>query len=93
MELDVTKSLVEYMIHGGATAIISLLLLVAGYLIWDRKDLIRMISDTTQKVYDAKDAEKQVILDIVDKYHQGNATVTQTLSEIKIVLQIMQSKM
>lgn len=89
---QIAKIFVEYLTHGGTAAIIVLLLGIIGYFVWDRKELVKIISDTTQKVYDAKDAEKKVILEIVDKYYQGNTTVSQTLAEIKMVLQIIQSK-
>lgn len=90
--MDLAKLFLEYLTQGGSAAIIVILLGVTGMLIWDRRDLVKIVSDTTQKVYDAKDAEKKVILEIVDKYYQGNTTVGQTLSEIKMVLQIIQSK-
>lgn len=90
--MDILKLFVEYLTQGGSAAIIVLLIGFLGFLVWDRKDLVKIVAETTQKVYDAKDAEKKVILEIVDKYYQGNTTVGQTLSEIKMVLQIIQSK-
>jgi hypothetical protein len=90
--MDIIKVFVEYLAAGGQTSVIAILGVVLGYFVWDRKELVKLVSDTTQKVYDAKDAEKKVILEIVDKYYQGNTSVSQALAEIKMVLQIIQSK-
>lgn len=78
--------LLQFLSQGGSAAVIAVLAAVVAFLIWDRKQLMKTITETTQKVYDAKDSETKSIKEIVDRYHQGNLNLVQALNEIKMVL-------
>jgi len=89
--MDFANTFLQFIAQGGGSAVISLLFGVVALLIWDRKRLIKDLSDTTQKVYEAKDSETRSIKEIVDRYHRGSLDLIQALNEIKIVLVTIQS--
>lgn len=89
--MDFAHTILEYLTGGGPAAIVALLFAAIAVLVWDRKVLAKELSDTHQKVYDAKDSETKSIKEIVDKYHKGNLDLVQALNEIKIVLVTIQN--
>ena len=89
--MDFANTLLTFLTAGGEAAVIALLFVAVGVLIWDRKSLTKNINDTTKLVYEAKDREATSIKEIVDRYHKGNLDLVQALNEIKIVLITIQS--
>lgn len=89
--MDFAKLVLQIMADGGSAAIMAILFAIVVVLVWDRKTLSKELTDTTQKVYDAKDSETRSIKEIVDKYHKGNLDLVQALNEIKIVLVTIQN--
>lgn len=89
--MDLATTILQYITQGGSAAIISLLFGIVAVLVWDRKSLVKELTDTTQKVFDAKDSETKSIKEIVDRYHRGNLDLVQALNEIKIVLVTIQN--
>ena len=89
--MELATTILQYIAQGGSAAIISLLFGIVVILIWDRKTLVKELTDTTQKVFDAKDSETKSIKEIVDRYHKGNLDLVQALNEIKIVLVTIQN--
>jgi hypothetical protein len=85
-------ALLDYIAQGGSAAIIALLFAIVAGLIWDRRSLVKDLTTTTQRVYDAKDSETKSIKEIVDRYHRGNLDLVQALNEIKIVLTSIQNR-
>ncbi len=89
--MEFATTILQYLTQGGSAAIIALLFAIVAVLVWDRKSLVKDLTDTTQKVFDAKDSETKSIKEIVDRYHQGNLDLVQALNEIKIVLVTIQN--
>lgn len=89
--MDLANAVLQYMTQGGPAAVIALLFAVVGILVWDRKQLIKELNLTTQKVFDAKDSEVKAIREIVDRYHQGSIDLVKALNEIKLVLTTLQN--
>lgn len=89
--MDFANTVLQFLSQGGSAAVIGILFAAVGILIWDRKQLARTLTDTTQKVFDAKDSETKSIKEIVDRYHQGNLDLVEALNEIKIVLITIQT--
>lgn len=89
--MDFAKLVLQIMADGGSAAIMAILFAIVVVLVYDRKSLSKELTDTTQKVYDAKDSETRSIKEIVDKYHKGNLDLVQALNEIKIVLVTIQN--
>ena len=89
----IAKALIPFLTEGGTAAVIAILVLVVGFLIYDRVQLLKRLSESLKQTLDAKEAEKQVILDIVEKYHQGNLTMVQAINEIKVVLAAIQGRL
>lgn len=87
------KALIPALVDGGAAAVVALLLLVVAFLIWDRVQLLKRLSESLKQTMDAKEAEKQVILEIIEKYHQGNLTMVQAINDIKVVLAAIQGRL
>jgi len=81
----------QYLTQSGPAAVIALLSAVIIYLVWDRRELVKALSETTQKVYDAKDSENKSIREIIERYHEGNLGLVQALNEIKLVLTTIQN--
>ena len=89
--MDFANTFLHFIAQGGEAAVIALLFGVVALLVWDRKQLVEDLNNTTQRVYDAKDSETKSIREIVDRYHQGNLDLVQALNEIKIVLVTIQN--
>lgn len=89
----IVKSLIPMITDGGPAAVIAVLLLCVGLLIWDRIQLLKRLAESLQQTMDAKEAEKQVILEIIEKYHKGNLTMVQAINEIKVVLAAIQGRL
>lgn len=89
----IAKALIPFLTEGGTAAVIAVLVLVVGFLIYDRVQLLKRLSESLKQTLDAKEAEKQVILEIVEKYHQGNLTMVQAINEIKVVLAAIQGRL
>lgn len=90
--MEFATLLLQFLAQGGAAAVVALLAVVVGLLVWDRKRLIETLNQTTQRVYDAKDSETKSIKEIVDRYHKGNVDLVQALNEIKVVLVTIQAR-
>lgn len=89
--MDFANTLLNFLTAGGEAAVIALLFVAVGILVWDRKSLTKNLSETTKLVYDAKDRETSSIKEIVDRYHKGNLDLVQALNEIKMVLITIQN--
>lgn len=89
----IAKALIPFLTEGGTAAVIAILVLVVGFLIYDRVQLLKRLTESLQQTMNAKEAEKQVILEIVEKYHQGNLTMVQAINEIKVVLAAIQGRL
>lgn len=89
--MDFAHTLLKFLTAGGEAAVIALLFAIVGVLIWDRRNLVKNLSETTKLVYDAKDSEASSIKEIVDRYHKGNLDLVQALNEIKMVLITIQN--
>lgn len=89
--MEFATTILQYITQGGSAAIIALLFAAIAVLIWDRKSLVKELTSTTQKVFDAKDSETKSIKEIVERYHKGNLDLVQALNEIKIVLVTLQN--
>lgn len=89
--MDLANTFLKFLGAGGEAAVIALLFIAIGVLIWDRKTLSKNLTETTKLVYEAKDSETSSIKEIVDRYHKGNVDLVQALNEIKMVLITIQS--
>lgn len=79
---ELLKLLVENIATGGSVAIITLLLLFVGLLIWDRRRLIKDL-----------DKKEEKIDKIIDDYYKGNMTLTDALNGLKLVLVEIKAKL
>lgn len=89
--MEFAKVILEFVTQGGHASVIAILIGVIAALLWERRVLAKLLTDTTQKVYDAKDNESRSIREIIDRYHKGNLDLVQALNEIKIVLITLQN--
>ena len=79
---DIIKLLLSAVQDGGPGAIIALLLVFIGILIWDRKRLVQDIEKKDNKL------ER-----IIDDYYKGHLTITEALNGLKIVLAEIKGKL
>jgi len=70
------------LLAGGPGALIALLVLIIGFLVWERKKLTDTINKKDEKI------EK-----IIDDYYKGNLTLTEALNGLKTVLIEIKSKL
>lgn len=89
--MEFAELVLQFITQGGTAAVIALLFAMVAVLVWDRRNLVKELNDTTQKVFDAKDNEVKSIREIIDRYHQGNIDLVNALNEIKIVLTSIQN--
>lgn len=66
---------------GGSPAIIVILILIIGFLLWERVKLNR----------EAHERDKRID-DIVDKYHAGNLNISDAFRELQNVMQQIKDK-
>lgn len=86
------KAIVPLLADGGSVAVIAILIVIVAWLMYDRIQILKELSKSLQQTLDAKEAEKKVILEIVEKYHLGNMSMAQAINEIKLVLTAIQSR-
>lgn len=72
---SIVQSLISTLVSGGPQAIIAIMVLILGALLWDRK---RMITEMHRK--DSK------IEKLIDDYYRGNMTLTDSLNSLKLLL-------
>jgi hypothetical protein len=75
------EKLIGALLGGGPQAIIAILLLFITVLILDRRRLVKEIEKKDDRI------DK-----IVDDYHKGNLTLSETLGSLKIVLYEIKSR-
>lgn len=89
--MEFADIILKYLAQGGSAAVIAILAVIVGILIQDRKTLVKELNDAIEKVYQAKDSETKSIKEIIDRYHAGNLDLIQALTEIKVVLTVIQN--
>jgi hypothetical protein len=82
----ILQMLLEALLAGGPIAIMSLLLGIIAFLIWDRLKLISSIKEHSSTY--KKDLEN-----LLEKYHQGQINLIQAFNEIKIILAKLEGKL
>ena len=85
-------TILSHILSGGHEAIITILLGVIAYLLYERKLLVQVAKEANNSSLQSKDDEKAVILSIIDRYHSGNLAMVQAVNEIKIVLASIQER-
>jgi hypothetical protein len=79
MSDSLLEKLVDLVLSGGAGGVVALLLLAVGFLIWER---VKMVQELKEKTAENRDT----LLEIIDKYHDGQLSIIEAINEIKIVL-------
>lgn len=75
---------------GGPTAIIAILFGAVVYLGYERFRLIKAIHQYQQMVNDNRIRYGDSLIELIDRYHDGNVELMKTLNEIRVVLATMQ---
>lgn len=81
------------MLEGGSGAVIAVLIGVVALLVFERMRMNKRIEEVAAQALEAKDVEKRTVMEILEKYHQGNMTMVQALNEIKVVLAAIQGRL
>jgi len=79
---DIIKLLISTTLQGGPGAIVALLIVLIGLLLWDRRSLVQKI--------DQKDAK---IEKIIEDYFKGTSTIAEALNGLKVVLAEIKGKL
>lgn len=91
MEPTAIIELAEFLSEGGTAAVLGGFMVVIIFLFIDRRRVIKRADELENKIIESKNNEIESIREIVDMYHQGNLNLSNTLTEIKIVLQTIQN--
>ena len=79
--INIIMSLGTTLAVGGAAPIIIILLLIIGYLIYDRIKLVKSLSDKDEKIYS-----------IIENYYNGNLSIAEAMNGLKLVLAEIKAK-
>lgn len=79
---EIFKLMLTAIMDGGPGAIVTLLLAIIGWLIWERRGL--------KMENEKKDAKLDKIL---EDYHKGNITIAEAFNSLKIVLAEIKGKL
>lgn len=88
--MEAITTVINLLVAGGPTAIIAILALVVAYLVWEHYKMLKMIEKYQQIVSDNRNQYTDSIIEIIDRYHNGNMELAQALNEIKVVLATLQ---
>lgn len=88
--MESVASVISLITAGGPTAIIAILCIVIGYLVWERTKLMKLLQRYQTLLNDNRSQYADSIVEIINRYHSGNVELIQALNEIKIVLATMQ---
>ena len=80
------QDLLVAVLAGGPSAVISLLLLFIGYLIWDRVKLVKSMKESST------DYKKSLEV-VLEKYHQGQIGLIEAFNEIKLILAKLEGRL
>jgi uncharacterized protein YbgA (DUF1722 family) len=94
---ELLSKLVTSIVGQSNSGVVSVLLIVVGYLAWIRRDErkehreeIEKYQATMTKLQTAMDLkvgeERQTLLDVINKYHESQASVRETIIEVRAVL-------
>lgn len=76
------QKLAEAILAGGPSAIIAILIGVVGFLIWERRRLMKLLEQ--------KDAKIELI---INDYHKGNISLVEALNSLKMVMVEIKSRL
>jgi uncharacterized protein YbgA (DUF1722 family) len=84
---DSVFTIVIDLLKTGNSTIVLLLLLAAlcGYFAWERYQMQKQLNDRIN-------ADRQSLLDIIDKYREGQLDVVEALNELRVVLARIEGK-
>lgn len=88
--MDAVLAIWSAIAAGGPTAIIAILTVAVVYLGFERFRMIKIIRDYQQMIADNRTKYGESIIDLIDRYHDGNLELMKALNEIKVVLSMMQ---
>ena len=94
---DVLEKLMLSIIGQTNSGIVSILLLVVGYFGWssyntnkEHREDIKQYKDVVEKlqntINDKNGEEREMLLSIIEKYHQSQISIREAISEVKAVL-------
>lgn len=75
-----------------AGTLLAFLLMVIGYLLWEKKEVRGILTKQTDMINDLNRNYNKSINDIIVKYHDGQIDMVKALNEIKVVLSSMERK-
>lgn len=88
--MDAVLAIWSAIAAGGPTAIIAILTVAVVYLGFERFRMIKIIREYQQMIADNRTKYGESIIDLIDRYHDGNLELMKALNEIKVVLSMMQ---
>lgn len=86
-------NLVNSILSGGSTAITAILLIVIGYLVYDRHNLIKEKKELLKHKDDLAKQKEDFLVSIIEKYYDSRIETTKSNDAIMMVLSQIENKL
>lgn len=97
MDFSIVGQLLKLIITGGPAAIISLLMLIVAYLLWEKRSVQKNNKETLEKMAnifaEKVKEERQDLISIIDRYQEGQINLLQAINEIKVLIATISGKL
>lgn len=95
--MDQIFLLVKTVLETGGPAVVALLLLLCGYLGWEKHQLRKAYDAQLSELLDHHEKQSEEyhknLMEILDRYQDGQLTVIQAMNEIKVFLATIGAKL
>lgn len=88
--MEAVLSIWNVVVAGGPTAIIAILFVIVVYLGYERYLTNKLIANYQKIIEENRSHYSDSIVELIDRYHDGNVELMKALNEIKLVLATMQ---
>jgi uncharacterized protein YbgA (DUF1722 family) len=85
-QMSLLQTIIDLLKSGNSTVVLLLLLIaLCGYFGWERFQMQKQLND---KIL----SDRQLLLDVIDKYREGQMDVVEALNELRVVLARIEGK-
>jgi len=95
--LEIVDKLIVSLVGQANSSLVTWMIIVMCYLVWqnysirrEHRDEIRQYKETLEKLQSTlgqkTGEERETLLDVIEKYHQGQISIREAITEVKVVL-------
>ncbi len=97
MEEHIIIQFIKAILTGGPIAIIAILMVLIGYLVWEKRAIQKSNKEALEKMaqtFSEKiNEERKDLIDIIDRYQEGHINLLQAINEIKVLIATISGKL